>query len=427
MRSFLLVLAIVLIPPSAVQAELLQDAVRTMLKHHDRVKAAHADVAAGKSRIDEAFGTNWYPQLATTAFYGREKIMHKPLAANSDLFTRELDLSVTQKVYDFGTAQAAIEATASQYKQLNSTLALTRQGLIFEAINAYYNLLRAMNTLKWAQESENNIKRQAELEDIRVQRGQGYSTDLLQAKAQLAGAEARRIQMEGALIQAQNRVRTVFMRSPEEILALKVNKIPWNALPKTLNEAIRSAMEHNHQLKGAAHLVDTNREVVKSTLSSNFFPTINAVVEQKFKENVSGVDGYTKETLAKMELSYPLNLGLTGLDSVTAAKQDLAAARGRLNDTKRQVEEAVRNAWQALKTTRDNAKMLHHQADIAEQFLEMARKERKLGNRSLLDLLSGETAWINARSDAESADVDHLIALFNLLQSMGQLTLEMVP
>ena len=42
----------------------------------------------------------------------------------------------------------------------------------------------------------------------------------------------------------------------------------------------------------------------------------------------------------------------------------------------------------------------------------MARKERELGRRSLLDLLNGEVALINAQSDAAAARVDEVIAAY---------------
>ena len=66
--------------------------------------------------------------------------------------------------------------------------------------------------------------------------------------------------------------------------------------------------------------------------------------------------------------------------------------------------------------------MLKNQANIASEFLVFARKERKLGRRSLLDVLGGETALINASSDSASANIDIAIATIALLDTMGALT-----
>ena len=67
-----------------------------------------------------------------------------------------------------------------------------------------------------------------------------------------------------------------------------------------------------------------------------------------------------------------------------------------------------------------------HQANIAAEFLDLARKERQLGKRTLIDVLAGETNLINAQSDATSAQSDVIIAGLTLLSVMGQLSVEVV-
>ena len=88
------------------------------------------------------------------------------------------------------------------------------------------------------------------------------------------------------------------------------------------------------------------------------------------------------------------------------------------------IEEQIRNAWENLRTAKLNAERLQNQANIAAEFLELARKERQLGNRSLIDVLAGETALISAQSDAASAETDIILATFRLLSAIGRLTSE---
>ena len=54
--------------------------------------------------------------------------------------------------------------------------------------------------------------------------------------------------------------------------------------------------------------------------------------------------------------------------------------------------------------------------------LELARRERQAGTRTLNDILRAETDLINANSDAASAEADFIIAAFTVLNSMGRLT-----
>ena len=105
---------------------------------------------------------------------------------------------------------------------------------------------------------------------------------------------------------------------------------------------------------------------------------------------------------------------------------DSTAAARRVSDLQDQIEEQARNAWSNLQTARENAALLRNQANISAEFLELARKERQLGKRSLIDVLSGETNLINAQSDAASAESDVVIAGLTLLSVMGQLGAEVV-
>jgi adhesin transport system outer membrane protein len=63
---------------------------------------------------------------------------------------------------------------------------------------------------------------------------------------------------------------------------------------------------------------------------------------------------------------------------------------------------------------------------VAGEFLELARKESQVKQRSLIDVLAGETAVIDANSDATSADLDVVISMFALLGAVGNLEPGMV-
>ncbi len=65
------------------------------------------------------------------------------------------------------------------------------------------------------------------------------------------------------------------------------------------------------------------------------------------------------------------------------------------------------------------------QAELTAAFLELARKERMLGNRSLLEVLNGETSLINAKSDSYASRIDTSLAAFSLLEITGVLSLEL--
>jgi len=123
---------------------------------------------------------------------------------------------------------------------------------------------------------------------------------------------------------------------------------------------------------------------------------------------------------------WTLDLGMKAARVTEAADQSVLSAREKAGYVRVQALEEGRNAWVGWQTARERTNYLINQAQISGNFLELARKERELGRRSLLDLLNGEVALINAQSDAAAARVDEVIASYRLLRSIGGLNPDVV-
>jgi adhesin transport system outer membrane protein len=154
--------------------------------------------------------------------------------------------------------------------------------------------------------------------------------------------------------------------------------------------------------------------------SDGYYPTLDAVAASEYKDDDAGTVGGQIDQSIKLQLKYAFDFGFTARNSLKAARSGQSAAEQRYGDTRVSIEEQVRNAWNNLQTAQATAEFLRNQANIAGEFLELARRERQLGQRSLIDVLSGETALINSNSDAASAETDVAIAVYQLLAAMGK-------
>ncbi|MCH7487918.1 MAG: TolC family outer membrane protein [Proteobacteria bacterium] len=401
------------------RAEVLSKLVPDLLVNDNQVKAAEADVVSAREQARVALG-NWFPNLDVSASYGIED--QKPeKAADTKLVPREIDLTITQLLWDFGSTNAVMRSARLTLEQARAVLDAARQNLLLQSVTAYLNVLRTGDVLDFSRQSESNLIRQTGLENALVERGAGFSTDVLQAKVQLAGASARRVRAEGALQVARNAFREVFGAAPGELSSMKSPTLPLDLLPQDVKGAVETAMKDNPQLIAANIGNSIARETVKQSRASGFFPKLEGVLEAKYKDDVGGTIGQETERLAKVQLTYPFNLGFTAVNTLRAAKSTLSATELRYADARDVVEQQARDAWENLRTSRGNAALLKNQANIASEFLDFARKERQLGRRSLIDVLAGETALIDASSDAASAEVDVTIAVYTLLNVMGRL------
>ncbi|MEQ8805836.1 MAG: TolC family protein [Rhodospirillales bacterium] len=406
------------------RAQSLPDILLDLIENHDRINAAKNSLNAATSRIRETRGA-WFPELEIDINNGFQKRANPGTQDTTKKFN-ETSLSITQLLWDFGKTDTDIDISRKNRESAAISLNQVRQDLVLEGIVAYIQVYSANRRLKLSQQSEDNIKKQTELEDARVAGGAGFSTDVLQAKTELAEAQSRRVVAEGTLRNALSRYHALYRDMPKGIDEFKLPPVPEVLMPRTLEEAIEIGLKENFQLRNARLASDIAKDSVTRTRQDLFFPELNAVVETSHERNLDGTIGQRNAQAAKVELNFPFNLGFTALDSVSATSSDYKASIDRAADTQRTTEETIRLAWADLETARQNHDVRTAQVEIAAKFLELAREEREAGRRSLLDVLSGETRLINAQSDSVLTEVSIVQATFRLLNAMGRLEVSAV-
>lgn len=410
------------------QGASLEELIGGVVENHPRLLAARAQVEAAQERSVEALGA-WFPQLDITANIERYRLKRSQTQTNF-LPAQELSAEITQMLWDFGAANAAIERARLEHVQSEIALVQVRQELTAEALSAYINLIRSAEVVVFAQRSEENIRAQTGLEEARIEAGSGLTTDLLQAKTQLAGAQARRVDAEGAYEIALNRYRAVFGAVPEDVDALPGLDIARDMLPPGLDDGLEEAFKGNPELRAASIDVSLATQDRIATTAEEFAPTFEIIGSHSSTKNAGGTIRRDIESSIMLEMNFPFNLGFVSINTLRAAQSDVVASSQTMGDLQRSIEERFRNAWKQLETSTERSGYLFDQAGIAQAFLEVAMQERQLGQRSLIDILAGETSLINAQSDAISAEADVLLAIVELLASSGGLfygVIETVP
>ena len=395
-----------------------------MLKTHSRVIAAKSSADS----LREALLTlrkEWFPNLAIATTRGKE-FRYNNEAANSGLISSDFNLTLNQPLFDFGSRSNKIKNALFRLNQAEKTIKLVKQSLLLEAISVQVNLLNSAKIVKYSNNSVLNIKRQAQLEDARVLKGAGLSTDVLQAKVQLAGAEGRYNLSVNTLKASRNRYKAVFGKTVGNEEALVDIVIPEDFVDYDIDNVVSKALSGNFQLQSLQIATDIAKNEIRLVKAEQLAPKIDFIAERKFKKNIGGVVGSSQESTIKLQFNYNLNLGLPSLNNINAAKFNYVSSDNQFRDARQLIEENARNAFEQYEAVTQNLLTLENQARISSEFLVLARKERKLGNRSLIDVLSGESAEINAKSDAASANAQLVISAYNILFVMGELTLDTV-
>ena len=402
----------------------LEAALKSVLSNHKTILATKNDINAAKLRVKQSRG-GYFPSLDVTANWGHENIIKYGPGNNTQLNARDATAKVTQTISDFGVTKSAIKTSKLSLKQTEATEKQIKNDILLRAITAYLRVIQSRESVRYAVQSVSNIKKQTELEDAAVSAGGGLTSDVLQAKTQLAGAQARQIQFEGVLAASKHEFEYIFGTFPENLNSLVLLNSVFDKLPKSLEEAEELTIKSNPTLLAARITEDIGKEAINSAKSS-LFPTLKGIVSHSEKQDFGGIVGFKRETSAKLDFAYPLNLSLSEYAGKDAAVESYLATSTRIRDQEDMIKQMLRTTWDGLRTAQQNAQFLTNQARISKEFLELARQERQAGNRTLLDVLGGETALINSQADAIAAKIEVLINSYTLLSLTGGLTLESI-
>jgi len=402
----------------------LQSLLIHLVKNDEEIKRFKSQAEQAKAQHSQSKGL-YYPTMDLLADGGREKI-DNDFRPDTNENRYNITLRANQLITDFGKTLDTIDRSGIILEQANARLEATRQQLMLEGVKAYINIVKTRERLDSARQSEARIKKLTGIEKTLVKKGAGLSSDVLQAASQLAGAMALRVFAEGELNLAKNRFQAVFFHFPtsKEILQFKDIEFPYKKLPIMLEDAIAIADKQNPELLITMYDTQIAQKEIDIAKTA-FYPQLNLFAEAINKYNDEGQMGHRDELSAGVEFRYNLFNGGGDRAALRSALANQKAASFHTGHVKKIIKEQVSNSWDQLSTLNQRSELLDQQADIVKNFLILAKKERKMGTRSLLDVLTGEINYINAVATSIATRQDTKIAAYNLLFAMGSINLQL--
>ena len=335
-----------------VHAQDLKVTLGEMLKTHPRLQASRNDVSSAQSKVSDTTRRAWTPNLDLSAEKGDQK--YESLANDKRLDYTRTAIRATQQIYDFGKSGRLIAENQAVVGQTQALASAAESGLLLEGLSAHWSYVRADKILDFSRQSEESVRRQANMESSMVELGKGYESNVLQAKVQLTSAEARRLKAEGALDIAQARVRAVFDKLSSSLNYKQLAVVRAELMPKSLDEAKAIAMRNNQQIQVGMHRSKAIEERIGSTQAKEFLPRLNLVAEKNSRYNTDGIQNVRTFGDEKLYVQSFENLGMDLRDYFAAkALPALIGAAGNVHVT---VEAAYMWADAMMKARETNGK-----------------------------------------------------------------------
>jgi outer membrane protein len=342
------------------------------------------------------------------------------LSSYSASDSKNIGISASLLLYDFGASQLAKQAAEQAVKAAQMSLISAEQAVLQRAVTAYLNAYQAEQTLALRQSNVRLIQEELRAAQDRFEVGEVTRTDVALAQARLAAAVSLLAVAKGDLDIAGEEYAAAIGQKPSA-LALP-GSIPKTAT--TVAQARAEAVKYHPRLKEVqinVAVADLNYERARVAMK----PTLNMSAQAQLQNaptpgGSSNID--SRSGSVSLGLSGPIYQGgrLKSLQRQAGATRD--AERAALHVARTEVEQKIGNALAYLEIARASYQASDQQVKASQLAFEGVREEAKLGSRTTLDVLNAEQELLDARTGRIGARIDEYSAAYGMLAATGRLT-----
>jgi len=395
------------------QAETLQDAVGHMLLTNPELRSIGYNRLARDEEVKQAEG-NYGPTLDFTTSWGAQNLDN--VNGEDHTWPTSTSIALRQNVFRGFADQNEIKRQKSRVNSAAYRMQGTSESIALVTSRVYLNVLRQLELLELAKENLATHQRIYDQIKLRSESGIDRKADLDQVMARLALAESDVVVSEANLADAETDYQLVVGREPSHLF--KPNPVD-SVIPAALEEAQQMAVDNYPILKSAKADLEA-REYQYKVAQSNYYPKLDLVAEQKWEEDVE-YPGYAEELSATAVLRFNIFNGFKDKARIAETCYLVKEAREIMNNTHREVIEAIRLSWVAYQSTQNRINYLKDYVKATGSTAEAFSKQWTIGRRTMFDVLDIEAELINAKIDLVNSQYDNQYAQYRILSNMGQL------
>jgi outer membrane protein len=400
--------AIALFSSTAAWSDSLTDALIAAYNHSGILKQNQALLRAADEDVAQAVAA-----LRPVIRYAATVSNQYPSAPTTSDTTASLSVTAEMLLYDFGRSQLSIDAAKETVLATREALVGVEQDILLRAVAAFFNVREAISSVQLQENNVRLLTQQLRASRDQFEVGQITRTDVSLAEARLAAARSGLAASQGGLAQAREEYRAATGRYPSAL----TNPPKPPGIVNSIDAAKAVARKNHPDIRQAQREI-TVADLNVARAEGNFRPSLSGSARIAVDD-----DGDDSRSLS-LTLSGPIYQGgqLASVLRQFHARRD--AARAALHTTRHAVEQEVGNAWANLAVASASLQATDQGVRSSRLALRGAREEFAAGARTTLDVLDLEQELLDAETNRVSAQVDRNVAVYQLLSSMGLLTVD---
>ena len=288
-------------------------------------------------------------------------------------------------------------------------------------IQAYIDVRRDMESLRIRQENVAVLKRQLDEAKARFEVGEITKTDVNQAAARYAAAQAQLAAAQSQLASSRAGYTAVVGQAPGDL----AQEPELSQIPATVDEAFANAERNSPILQQADYAEQASRARIAAA-KSEMMPSVSLQAQLAFTDQTSALYGrnsgnYDRNLTTSAVVSQPLFAAGVTASRIRQAVESNVSDRLQMDVAHRSVVQSVSQSWAQLLATRSAITANEEQVRATTVAFEGTKQENQVGLRTTLDVLNAEQELRNAQLSLVNARRDSYLAGAQLLNAMGAL------
>jgi len=451
-RPLVLALAFALLPAAGAHAEDLLQTYELARAGDPQLAAAESGRLATKEGAVQARAA-LLPQLDGSATYRRSKstgpstqtqfdpVTGQPVRFSGDsestTNSRNVGLNVSQVLFDFGSF-SRVKSQNAISRAADFQVESAGDSLVTRTSQAYFNVLVAIESLAAAETQETALKKQFDFASKRLEVGLAPITDVHEARAQYDSARANTIVVRNALEDAYQALVEITGRPVRNLKGLPADFQPSLPNERDADAWVAAAVDNNPALKAKQLQVQASEADV-TTARAGHLPTL--YFNGSYGKNASWGDSTFSSTNPPFSSTFPTgnegrgpSFGVTlsvpifaGGATQSRVRQALAqrdVASDELEQQKRGLERATRNAYQTLVAGISEVEARRLALVSAQSAYDASQVGLEVGTRTVLDVLNNQQTLFQAQLAYARARYNFLQNRLLLEQAAGTLDID---
>jgi outer membrane protein len=398
--------------------------VKSYLNNPD-INAQRAAVRASDENVPQA-NAGYLPQAQATLNGGVQSTYDQDVGAlygstlKQTTLPRGYGVTVNEQIWNGNKTFNSVRYAESNVYGQREQLRYTEQNTLLNGVTYYMNVLRDTATLDLNRSNVEVLKEQLRQTKDRFNVGEVTRTDVAQAEASLAGAQAQELTAQSTLQASIANYRQVIGDQPKSLAP--VTPVP-KLLPSTLAQAISISQVEHPAITAYLHGIDAALLKVKISEAA-LYPTVSVQGSLTKSFDVQGFPNGSKTLAGAIlgQITIPIYDGGTTFSGIRQAKEQLSQTELTADSQRDKVRQAVVAAWGANEVSGGVLRAARAQVTAAETALAGVREEAKVGQRTTLDVLNAQQTLLQARVQLVNAQHDQVVNSYTLLSAIGRLS-----